>query len=425
MRILIYTHEYPPFRGGAGTYSYDLARGLARLDSQVAVACPSYGDEAPLDRGSPAKVFRMKPWELDAPWCSRFLLKVLLKQPYDMAVITEQASLAAAARMPRRFFPYVIVVHGTEIWNFFDPNRRQIPAEDQRRFEKFFTSARAIVAGSHATARLLESYLPAVRSLIRVVPYCIDCSRFAEPDPRRVASLRQELAIGNNQVLFCLGRLNKDKGQDVLLRALRHVLHEMPDTILLLGGDGPMREELEQLSYELCVADRTRFLGNVADRDLDALFSLCDVFVLASRCVQRWEGFGLVFLEANLFGKPVVGGAVGGVPEAIEEGVSGLLVDPTDEHSVAAALVKLLKDPDLRVRLGEQGRQRVLERFDSRHMAEGMLEVIRQSLVESSSRRAASKLLYGLNTLFWLTYSLLLTAGARVRKLVAPQPGQP
>jgi phosphatidylinositol alpha-1,6-mannosyltransferase len=126
------------------------------------------------------------------------------------------------------------------------------------------------------------------------------------------------------------------------------------------------------------VAERVHFAGLADDATLAALFAACDLFLLPGREVAgSAEGFGVVFLEAALAGKAVVGGRVGGVPDAVVDGETGLLVDGRSSAEVARAVVRLLCDPALATRLGTRGRQRALAEFDGRRQHEQFENVLR------------------------------------------------
>jgi phosphatidylinositol alpha-1,6-mannosyltransferase len=107
-------------------------------------------------------------------------------------------------------------------------------------------------------------------------------------------------------------------------------------------------------------------LGKLPENELMAAFSIADIFLMPNRALENGdiEGFGIVFLEANAFGKPVIGGNTGGVVEAIEDGVSGILVDSEDPNAVKNAIVRLLKDDSIREKMGRQGRERVVNEFN-------------------------------------------------------------
>jgi phosphatidylinositol alpha-1,6-mannosyltransferase len=167
-----------------------------------------------------------------------------------------------------------------------------------------------------------------------------------------------------------------------VIRALPAVLKQVPDAAYLLVGDGPDRRRLEQLARKHGVADAVVFAGEVPNQELPDYYNLCDAFVMLSRdrCLKTGgslgEGFGIVFLEAAACGKPAVGGRSGGIPEAVSDGVSGLLADPLDVPAVAQTITQLLQDPDLAHRLGEQGRKRVMEQFTWQRSCEDLLNAL-------------------------------------------------
>jgi phosphatidylinositol alpha-1,6-mannosyltransferase len=162
-----------------------------------------------------------------------------------------------------------------------------------------------------------------------------------------------------------VGRLvDAYKGHDMVIRALPLILAKTPDTEYVIVGDGPLRPYLERLAASLGVAPAVRFVGEASDDEVDAWYRACDVFVLASResgVSGGAEGYGIVIVEASLRGKPVVGGRSGGIPDAVIDGETGLLVDPSDPADIAEAVTRLLTEHDLADRLGRGGRRRVLE----------------------------------------------------------------
>ncbi|MDO9535724.1 MAG: glycosyltransferase, partial [Bacillota bacterium] len=154
-------------------------------------------------------------------------------------------------------------------------------------------------------------------------------------------------------------------------------LRLLPQEYLVLGGDGPLRAALYDLSRAAGVADRVRFTGRLDEADLAAWYQACDVFCLPS--TERAEAFGLVQLEAMACGKPVVCTRLGnGVNAVCLEGVTGLTAEPGDPTSLAACLGRLLADPILRVRLGEAGRQRAHAEFSAPRMAAETLALYRR-----------------------------------------------
>jgi phosphatidylinositol alpha-1,6-mannosyltransferase len=154
------------------------------------------------------------------------------------------------------------------------------------------------------------------------------------------------------------------KGHDVVLRALPSVIGKVPNLTYIIVGDGDDRPRLEGLARELGVADYVVFTGEIDDPELVALYKRSELFVLPARTVvtpanPKGEGFGIVFLEAMAFGKPVIGPRYGAPAELIKNGHNGLQVDPEDATAVAEALLELLANPDAARAMGKTGRDYV------------------------------------------------------------------
>jgi phosphatidylinositol alpha-1,6-mannosyltransferase len=151
------------------------------------------------------------------------------------------------------------------------------------------------------------------------------------------------------------------KGHDVLMRAMPRIRERVPDARWVIVGDGPLRAELEALARSSRVADAVEFVGAVSDAQRDDWLRRADLLVMPSRLPgagAAGEGFGIVYLEAGAFGKPVVAGNVGGALDSVLDGQTGLLVDPTDPAALAGAITRLLLDRELGERLGRAGAER-------------------------------------------------------------------
>jgi phosphatidylinositol alpha-1,6-mannosyltransferase len=132
----------------------------------------------------------------------------------------------------------------------------------------------------------------------------------------------------------------------------------------LIAGDGQERDRLEDLARARAVHQHVRFLGGVSDDQLPSLYAACDIFLMPTRQdASDVEGFGIVFLEAAATGKPSIGGRNGGVPEAVADGETGLLVEGTNSGELANAIRTLARSPTLRATMGAAGRRRVVQSF--------------------------------------------------------------
>ncbi len=177
-------------------------------------------------------------------------------------------------------------------------------------------------------------------------------------------------------MLLSVGRLELRKGHDTALDALSQLRRQGHRLRYAIVGDGPERPRLETQVRDLGLGDAVVFAGAVSGEDLPAWYAAADIFVLPTRSDGvGFEGFGIVFLEAAAAGLPVVAGRGGGVPEAVEDGVTGTLVSGLDASELASALDELCRSPERRRQLGRAGRERVVASFGWQQAAERLMAV--------------------------------------------------
>ena len=195
------------------------------------------------------------------------------------------------------------------------------------------------------------------------------------------AELRKALKLGGQEFLIgTMGRLMPVKGLESFLKAARIIHRQRPSVKFIIAGDGPLKGPLQALAHEYGVDKDVLFLGN--RNDSHEILELLDIFVLPSLS----EGIPMVLLEALALARPVVASRVGGIPEVIEHGISGLLVTPEREEDLAQSCLALMDDYDWARRLGVAGRKQVEERFSARFMAEQVAEVYRRLVSNGESR---------------------------------------
>ena len=218
------------------------------------------------------------------------------------------------------------------------------------------------IAVSEQLGRDLTPFIISKRK-VRVIYSAIRSQSFVRPpDP----TLRVSLTGGRARPLvLTVARLDKLKGLSHLIEAAVQV----PQAVFVVAGEGSERADLEARARASGVADRIVFLGH--RDDIPELLAASDIFVLPSLC----EGLGLSVLEAMASGKPVVATRIGGIPEAVEDGVSGLLVAPHDAGALASAIRALLQDKSLANRLAAAGRARVVERFGAETMVQKTMDL--------------------------------------------------
>jgi len=206
-----------------------------------------------------------------------------------------------------------------------------------------------VIAVSAYTAGLIRATGVTPASM-RLIPPGVDIPSDATSEP------------ADRPTFITVARLEERyKGHDVLVRALALVRAKIPDVRWVVVGDGPLRPGTEALAGSYGVLGSIDFLGTVSDEQRNASLRQAHLLAMPSRLPAggfAGEGFGIAFLEAGAYGKPVVAGNVGGALDSVSDGESGLLVDPLDAVAVAEAITRLLLDPGLAQRLGSAGRRR-------------------------------------------------------------------
>jgi len=217
---------------------------------------------------------------------------------------------------------------------------------------------------------------------IRVVPSGIDLAPFDEPADRR--AIRERLGVAPDEVLaFQAAALAPHKSQTDLLRAAALARGDAPRLTVWIAGEGPLRGALEEEQRALGLGTVVRFLG--FREDVNDLLRAADLFVVSSYL----EGMGTATLDAMAAGLPVVATRVGGIPEIVDDGVTGILVPPRDPGALGAAMVRLAGDAALRARFGVAGRARVRE-FSADRTEERTRALYDEVLVNRGCAPAAS-----------------------------------
>lgn len=278
--------------------------------------------------------------------------------------------------------PYCIFLHGSELQRYWHIGlvRRVMLA--------FLNRAAFLIVNSHFTRRqYVERGVRADQKFVQVYPG-VDVTRFHPGvDPAPIIA-RHKLA--ERAVILTVSRLVAWKGQDTVLRAMPRILAQVPNALYLIAGTGPARPDLEQLVAALGLQAHVILAGFVPADELARYYRAADVVVLLSREVQLVdpaqggaskmpiEGFGMVYTEANATGRPVIGSNMGATAESIEVGVTGLVVDPSDETAVTEAIVHLLTHPDVADQMGQAGYERVTREFTWAYQTERLRQQLNE-----------------------------------------------
>jgi len=262
--------------------------------------------------------------------------------------------------------PYGILVHGGDLLGLQHKIHQSRVKRSTAR--TLLASAAVIVANSRWTRDLCHAVLGELgiddhEGRVRIVPLGTDPAQFQPPTSRDAA--RHRFGMDGGHWLLTVARLVPHKGVDVTLHALAGMMKDYPDLRYVVVGRGDHQPALEALARDLGLTGRVRFLTDVSDADLPSIYHAADLYVGVSRQAGiDVEGFGISLLEASASGLAVVAGRSGGIPDAVRDGETGVLVDSENPRAVASAIGSLLTDPARARKLGEQGRKAVVEHYN-------------------------------------------------------------
>jgi phosphatidylinositol alpha-1,6-mannosyltransferase len=368
MPVLLLSEVFPPRTGGSGRWLWEV---YSRFPAgAVRIAAGEHEDQEAFDRTHSLPITRLplylpewgiSRWRgLHGYWRNVRGVRRIIKQEAIREIHCGRCLPEGwVAWLFRRLYglPYLCFVHGEDV------ECAAASRELSWMVRRVLAGARLLIANSHNTAGLLRDNWNVPAERVKVLHPGVDTTRFVPvpPDP----DVRRRLGWEDRTVLLTVGRLQKRKGHDMMIRALPHIRAQVPNVLHAVIGEGEERPVLEQLARELDVASQVQLLGEMTDDRLVRCYQQCDLFVLPNRQVGRdIEGFGMVLLEAQACGKPVVAGASGGTAETMRIPQTGRTV-PCDEPGPLAELVAaLLASPAEMQRMGQAARTWVVENFD-------------------------------------------------------------
>jgi len=307
------------------------------------------------------------------------LVRLSLTRRYDLVlcgVAYPSAILAGAARVVTHC-PYAVYSHGEDVTQVGGARLKTAL------LARALRGARLIMANSTFTRQRIAALgIPAGK--IALVHPWVDPSRFATVSSGIVDSLRARLGLDGAHVVLTVAHLDARKGQDTVIRALGAVRQRIPTVRYVIAGKGD-QARLRALAAAEGVDNLVVFANYLSDDELAALYHLSQVYVMVSRWdpVTRYvEGFGIVYLEAAAAGLPAIAGSAGGCPDAVADGATGLLVDPTSVRETAEALCALLIDRERAAALGEAGRRRVEASFTKETQLEYLAGLVTAAIAQ-------------------------------------------
>jgi phosphatidylinositol alpha-1,6-mannosyltransferase len=385
--VLVFSVDYKPEPGGIAEHAYRIARGFAEAGAEVTVLAPWVRGADGFDRGqdfATVRVPRIPVIDLVfyAVACSWLVLRRRVGLVY--AATSHPCALVLGVVRILAWFRWAVAIHAHEVIYGGRGLRRRLKALVKPLQIAAIGSADRVFAVSGFTREMLVK-AGVDPSKIAVIFNGVDTSDLdIEVD---VASVVDRFGLRGRRVILTVARLDIHKGQDTVIRAMPSILRRVPEAVYVVAGEGGMRPRLVELARDLRVSARVVLTGDLPRPDVVALFKAAQVFAMISRVEESSvEGFGIAFLEAGALGLAVVGGRSGGIPDAVADGETGLLVDPADPEAVAEAITRILLDRGLAGRLGAAGRKRARDEFTWKRVVDAIVASFEDQELDPSRR---------------------------------------
>ena len=376
MKTLLLSEIFPPETGGSGRWFWEIYRRMPR--HQFAIVAGQQTGAAEFDRTHDLNVVRAPlsfgDWGLASPAAWRAYWRAF--QVVRKVVRSEGVSQIHCGRcVPEGWIawmlkslygiPYVCYVHGEDANAASSGASEGVLSSRQLRWMtgRVLRSTQAVIANSRNSARIVQEQWAVPAEHTHVLHPGVDTDYFVPAG--RDAQVRAQLGWQERPVILTAGRLHRRKGQDMMIRALSTIREAIPDVLFAIVGDGHELGYLKQLTQDENQQGHVLFMGNVSDEVLKQAYQQADLFVLPNRQIGTdIEGFGMVLLEAQACGTPVVAGASGGTAETMSIPETGQVVPCDGPDDLASLVVQLLLDPACLARMGHAARDWVVGNFE-------------------------------------------------------------
>ncbi len=382
--ILFIAEDFPPNRGGTSEYSINLAKSIKSMGYNLIVIAPHTNGDGDYDLSSGLKTFRVGHLDsrqkkmglrgrLEAVRKFEFEINEIIsdlmeKNRVSFAFVSSVSTWANLCRKHK--IPYGVAVHGGDAFGHRTDRLRT--AYRNFAVKKVMKHAKAVFSNSDYTKCMLMNI--GVDEAKIFTTYC----GVAEPFVKAADKCRDVQRNLNQLLMMC--RLVSIKACDAVITAMTLVREKYPQIRLIVAGDGPQIDKLRTLTSRLALDDVVHFIGYVTDKQQKALLLRQSSILVQSGRIdksdKRAEAFGIVFAEAAICECPSIGPDLGGVPEVIVNGHTGILVEPDDVENVSKAVETILTDKDLYFKMGTFAKRRAEELFNYDRIAEMIVNLL-------------------------------------------------
>ncbi|MCB0850696.1 MAG: glycosyltransferase family 4 protein [Bacteroidetes bacterium] len=371
MNLLILTFEFAPQPGGIATYSYQIAKHLHELGNTVTVlGNTNYLPQQGIEEFDNRQTFRILRFErkrgkiskvIHRMWKSLYLIR---RERFDIILVTySHAGIIAFLAKKLWKIPFVMVGHGTTELYYNSFFLRALVT-------KLFNLSDLILSNSNYTTKIMRE--KGIRDSLISTTFLGADEEIFKPDPVLRREVRDKLGMGENPLLVSVGSLRKRKGHQVVIKAIGKLISDFPNLKYYLIGWGEDEAYFKNLILDLSLVDNVVLFGHADWQTLQEFYNASDLVLLnsVSDGAGAQEGFGIVLVEAALTGKAVIGTLGSGIEDAVQDRRTGILIPGNDVEATAGAIRTLLEKPEIRNAYGKEGRQRALEHFTWRKIAE-------------------------------------------------------
>ncbi len=375
-RTLLLSEIFPPKTGGSGRWFWEIYRRMPKSQFTLAVGDDPHASD--VDRTHDLDIVRLPltltDWGMASPssfaayWRAFWAVAQVVKdrgiERIHCGRCVPEGWMALGLKLLYGI-PYDCYVHGEDANAASSGHADGVLSSRQLRFmtKLVLQNVDRVIANSHNSARIVREQWNVPANRVQLLHPGCDTNYFVPAQPSR--EIRDQLGWGGRPVIVTAGRLQKRKGQDTVIRALSTVRQAVPDVLFAIIGDGEERESLKALTVAEGQQEHVLFMGKVSDEVLKQSYQQADLFVLANRQIGTdIEGFGMVLLEAQACGTPVVAGASGGTAETMSQDETGYVVPCDEPNELAALLIQLLSNPARLDAMGKAARQWVETQFD-------------------------------------------------------------
>ncbi|MFA7244865.1 MAG: glycosyltransferase family 4 protein [Candidatus Magasanikbacteria bacterium] len=365
-KTLIITMEFPPQIGGIATYVDQFA--LALNPEKTVVLAPKDNSllTQEFDKNRSYKIIRkifLYPKFIWPRWLKLFwqVKKIVKEEKIEVILINHVLPVGYIGKLINFFYkiPFLIISHGTDVLYATRTKWKE------KKLKKIIAKSEQVVFNSESLKRRFLEKLPEFQNKSLVLYPCPDADFFLPPPEKEIISLREKLALQGKKVILTVARMEDGKGFPHLVRALPEILKKEPHVVWIIIGDGPKKEEVMKDIQKFSLQNVVRYLGNVPHNEIKKYYYLADLFVLFTHPDEgREEGLGLVFLEAQSCGLPVVAGKSGGVEEAVLHAQTGIVIDIRQNAlAMDESVVAMLQDRKYALSLAKNAKERIESEF--------------------------------------------------------------